>query len=222
MPQQNQHRIGKSLIAHPLELAQEPPDGKPALKNTDWTARALRTPSASADNCVKLSNGKGVCFIDNRFPLNKINIINLPMHSKKTSLKLAVVAFSALFSLIAAGSAKDPKPATTLPPASTQTGVTYAKDMKPIFEVSCVKCHQGDKPKKGIKMDTLEGVLKGNKHGPIVIPGNSAKSMLVESVAYLGSDSESWMPPLHNKAGIKQLTPEQIGLIRAWIDQGAK
>jgi mono/diheme cytochrome c family protein len=171
---------------------------------------------------VKLFNGKGVCFIDNRFPLNKINSINVPMHPKKTSLKLAVAALSALFSLIAVGSAKDPKPAATLPPASTQTGVTYAKDMKPIFEVSCVKCHQGDKPKARLKMDTLEGVLKGTKHGAIVIPGNSAKSMLVESVAYLGSDSESWMPPVHNKAGIKQLTPEQIGLIRAWIDQGAK
>ena len=145
------------------------------------------------------------------------------MHSKKTSLKLAVAALSTLFSLIATGSAEDAKrAAATLPPASTQTGVTYAKDMKPIFEVSCVKCHQGDKPKARLKMDTLEGVLKGTKHGAIVIPGNSAKSMLVESVAYLGSDSESWMPPLHNKAGIKQLTPEQIGLIRAWIDQGAK
>jgi len=35
-------------------------------------------------------------------------------------------------------------------------------------------------------------------------------------------DPDAWMPPPHNKAGIKDLTPEQIGLIRAWIDQGAK
>ena len=33
---------------------------------------------------------------------------------------------------------------------------------------------------------------------------------------------DAWMPPLHNKANIGPLTPEQIGLIRAWIDQGAK
>jgi hypothetical protein len=32
----------------------------------------------------------------------------------------------------------------------------------------------------------------------------------------------TWMPPLENKAGIKPLTSGQIGLIRAWIDQGAK
>jgi hypothetical protein len=46
--------------------------------------------------------------------------------------------------------------------------------------------------------------------------------MLVLSVAHLTDDKDTWMPPLHNKANIAPLTPEQIGLIRAWIDQGAK
>jgi len=110
----------------------------------------------------------------------------------------------------------------TLPPASTQTGVTYAADIKPIFDASCVKCHTGDKPKAHLHMDTLVGVLKGTKQGKIVTPGDSAKSFLIQAVAHLTKDHDSWMPPLKNKAGIKPLTPEQIGLIRAWIDQGAK
>jgi hypothetical protein len=71
-------------------------------------------------------------------------------------------------------------------------------------------------------MDSLEAVLKGSKEGKIVKPGNSAESLLVKSVAHTTEDDEQWMPPLGNKAGIKKLTPEQIGLIRAWIDQGAK
>ena len=71
-------------------------------------------------------------------------------------------------------------------------------------------------------MDTLAGVLKGTKEGPIVTPGDSANSFIVKAVAHTTTDQDSWMPPLHNKAGIKPLTPEQIGLIRAWIDQGAK
>jgi len=112
--------------------------------------------------------------------------------------------------------------ATKLPPPSTQTGVTYAADIKPIFDASCVKCHTGDKPKAHLHMDTLDGVLKGTKQGKIVTPGDSAKSFLIQAVAHLTKDHDSWMPPLKNKAGIKPLTPEQIGLIRAWIDQGAK
>jgi mono/diheme cytochrome c family protein len=110
----------------------------------------------------------------------------------------------------------------TLPPAAAKKDVTYAVDIKPIFEASCVKCHSGDKPKARLKMDTLEGVLKGTKQGKILTPGDSANSFIIKSVAHLINDREAWMPPVPNKAGIKPLTSDQIGLIRAWIDQGAK
>jgi mono/diheme cytochrome c family protein len=109
-----------------------------------------------------------------------------------------------------------------LPPAASKTGVTYATDIKPIFDTSCVKCHGAEKPKARLRMDTLEGVLKGTKAGKIVTSGDSANSFIVKSVAHATKDKDSWMPPLNNKAGIKPLTAEQIGLIRAWIDQGAK
>jgi mono/diheme cytochrome c family protein len=108
-----------------------------------------------------------------------------------------------------------------LPPPSTKTGVTYANDIKPIFDASCIKCHGAEKPKGKLRLDSLEGVLKGGKDGKAVEPGNSAKSALVLNVAHLG-DEDDFMPPPKNKLGLKQLTPEQIGLIRAWIDQGAK
>ena len=110
----------------------------------------------------------------------------------------------------------------TLPPASDKTGLTYATDIKPIFDASCVKCHSGEHPKARLHMDTLAGVLKGTKEGKIVTAGDSANSFLVKSVAHVTGDSDAWMPPVHNKAGFKALTPEQIGLVRAWIDQGAK
>jgi hypothetical protein len=110
----------------------------------------------------------------------------------------------------------------TLPPAADKQGVTFAADIKPLFDNSCTKCHSGDKPKGRLKLDTLEGVLKGGKEGKVLIAGNSAKSELVLRVAHLSKDDDDWMPPLHNRAHIGPLTPEQIGLIRAWIDQGAK
>ena len=134
------------------------------------------------------------------------------------SIKIApalVAVFGLTLVVVAADTAR-------LPPASTKANVTYAADIKPVFDASCVKCHSGDKPKAHLKLDTLENALKGSKDGKVILPGDSAGSMLVKCVAYATDDKDSWMPPLHNKAGIKPLTPEQIGLIRAWIDQGAK
>ena len=118
-----------------------------------------------------------------------------------------------------------------LPPASAQQGVTFEKDIKPIFEDACTRCHGEDKQKANLRLDTLAAVLKGGKDGKVVTPGNSAKSSLVVSVARL--DPESAMPP-DRKPGrdtgadgkklppVKHLSADQVGLIRAGIDQGAK
>ena len=132
--------------------------------------------------------------------------------------KLTLAAVMATFSLAVAVTAAE----TKLPPASDKKDVTYATDIKPIFDTACVKCHTGDRARARLHMDTLEGVLKGTKDQKIVKVGESDKSRLVKVVAHTTEEQDSWMPPVHNKAGIKDLTPEQIGLIRAWIDQGAK
>jgi hypothetical protein len=135
-------------------------------------------------------------------------------------IKLTVAVVASLFALAAVAFADDA--AGKLPPPSTNTGVTYAADIKPIFDNSCVKCHSGDKPKARLKLDSLEGALKGSHDGKVVIPGDSAKSVLIQAVAHATKDHDQWMPPLHNRANIGPLTSDQIGLVRAWIDQGAK
>jgi hypothetical protein len=111
--------------------------------------------------------------------------------------------------------------ASKLPPPSDKKGVTYAGDIKPIFEKSCMKCHGAEKQKGKLRLDSLEAVLKGGEDGKVVEPGNSAKSMLVANVSHVG-DEDMFMPPPDNKDKIPPLTKDQIGLIRAWIDQGAK
>lgn len=137
-------------------------------------------------------------------------------------MKWTTVALTAVFGLSLTAVAADP--AGALPPASTKPGVTYATDIKAILDASCVKCHSGDKAKARLKLDSLEGALAGGRGGKdkIITPGDSAKSLMVQSVAHMTKDHDQWMPPLKNKANIGPLTPEQIGLIRAWIDQGAK
>jgi hypothetical protein len=114
----------------------------------------------------------------------------------------------------------DPK---LLPPPSTKQGVTYTADIQPIFAKSCYPCHgpKSAKPKGKLRLDTLELVLKGGEDGPALVKGDSAKSVMVAQVSHLG-DPDDFMPPPNNKANAPQLTKEQIGLIRAWIDQGAK
>jgi len=136
------------------------------------------------------------------------------------TMKLTAVALTATIGLAISAVAQDA--AATMPPASTKQGVTYATDIKAILDASCVKCHSGNQPKARLKLDTLEGALKGSKDGPILKAGDSANSFVVKSVAHLTGDHDAWMPPLNNRAGIKPLTADQIGLIRAWIDQGAK
>ena|SRR2546423_9952202 len=120
------------------------------------------------------------------------------------------------------GQAADKKvDVSKLPPPAARQGVTYAADIKPIFEKSCIKCHGPEKQKAKLRLDSLEGTMKGGEDGKVVVPGKSAESMLVHNVAHIG-DEDLWMPPPDNKDKIPELTKEQIGLIRAWIDQGAK
>ena len=139
---------------------------------------------------------------------------------------------------------------TKLPPAAKKDGVTYDKDIKAIFEASCFRCHGDQRPKAGLRLNSLEAVLQGSREGKVVVPGKGAESKLVLAVARV--DEHSAMPPSPRQgrgpggsgggAGAppqkdggqnpnpprqpgppaKPLTTEQVALIRAWVDQGAK
>jgi hypothetical protein len=138
--------------------------------------------------------------------------------------KLVLVCISASFALCLVsvqGAGKNAVDISKIPPASGKTGVTFATDIRPILDKACAKCHGAEKPKARLRLDNLEGVLNGSEGGKVVLPGNSAGSLLVHNVAHAGNP-DGYMPPPRNKANIPPLTKEQIGLIRAWIDQGAK
>src|SRR5262245_20655877 len=77
------------------------------------------------------------------------------------------------------------------PPASKQ--IDFSHDIKPIFEVSCLRCHGPEKPKSGFRLDNREAALKGGKEGVDILPGQSAQSPLIHYVARVVPDME--MPP---------------------------
>ena len=125
------------------------------------------------------------------------------------------------FALIAFGAAGfpgfaalTPEQVGQLPPPAAHT-VDFVKEIKPILEISCVKCHGHGKDKGGFKMDNREFFLKGGDSGTAVVPGRSADSLLIELV--MGFDPDSVMPQKGSK-----LKPAQIALLRAWIDQGVQ
>lgn len=132
------------------------------------------------------------------------------------SLKTTLLLTS--FSAAALGLRAADFDAAKLPPASTQAGVTYEKDIKPLFERSCFKCHGAEKQKGKLRLDSLEATLKGGSNGPGFEKGASAKSTFVASVARLMSEDEN-MPP---EGKGKPFSKEEVGLLRAWIDQGTK
>ena len=129
------------------------------------------------------------------------------------STTLRYVALAAWMALGTAGlDLPAAEPAGTLPPASERKDLSFEKDIHPIFVKSCAGCHGEKKQADGIRLDSLASALKSNK----IVPGKSAESKLVHVTARLKKPS---MPP---KGKGDPLTAEQVGLIRAWIDQGAR
>jgi hypothetical protein len=140
-----------------------------------------------------------------------------------------------------------------LPPPAAAKGLTYAKDIRPLLETACFRCHGEEKQKGDLRVDSRDALLKGGEVGKVIVPGNSKKSLLVAAVAQLNDDIA--MPPKMKPRGggpggpggpgaggpppgggpgrgpggpggfgppPKPFTAEQVGLVRAWIDQGAK
>src|SRR5205814_7944341 len=88
------------------------------------------------------------------------------------------------------------------------------RDVKPIFAANCYSCHGEKKQKNNFRLDVKSVALNGGDDGADIRPGKSADSRLIHYVAGLVPDKR--MP---QKAD--PLTPEQVGILRAWIDQGA-
>jgi hypothetical protein len=102
--------------------------------------------------------------------------------------------------------------AETLPPPADRA-VDFHKDILAILANSCAKCHAGGQRKGGLSIDTRESLLAGGESGPVVTPGKSGESRLVALIA--GLEPDAIMP-----AQGPRLSSQQVGMLRAWIDQG--
>lgn len=96
-----------------------------------------------------------------------------------------------------------------------EPSVDYASQIKPLLTKNCSGCHGAKQQQVGLRVDFAKGLLDGGDSGPAIVPGESAKSLLVHAIT--GTEGASQMPPEGDK-----LSAVDIALIRRWIDEGAK
>lgn len=102
---------------------------------------------------------------------------------------------------------------TKLPEAGAAT-VDYSKQVKPLLAENCYSCHGADAQQAGLRLDLRQNALRGGDYGPVIVPGKSAESKLIRKL--VDGDGGKQMPPEG------ELSPADIGILRAWIDQGAE
>ena len=122
-----------------------------------------------------------------------------------TALRAALVVLLGL-SLMTASGAELPAPA--------EMQVDFDQHVKPILATKCHACHGTKQQQSGLRLDKRQNALRGGDYGPVIIAGKSAESKLIRKL--VSGDGGMQMPPTG------ALPAEDIGILRAWIDQGAE
>ncbi|HYU54246.1 MAG TPA: c-type cytochrome domain-containing protein, partial [Gemmatimonadaceae bacterium] len=93
--------------------------------------------------------------------------------------------------------------------------------MDAIFTEHCLECHASQDPEAKLVMESFDLLMKGGESGAVIVPGKSEESLLVRLIeGRVEKDGKKLIMPPGKKR--EKLKPEQIALIRAWIDAGAK
>ncbi|MEO5729596.1 MAG: c-type cytochrome domain-containing protein, partial [Byssovorax sp.] len=94
--------------------------------------------------------------------------------------------------------------------------LVFADVLLPMLAQRCVECHGADQAKGGLRLDSFAALARGGEHGPVVLAGRGGASSLVERMT-LPAGNDERMPPDDKPAP----SPEEIQLVRWWIDRGA-
>ena len=97
--------------------------------------------------------------------------------------------------------------------------VDFEKEILPILKNSCLACHNKTTTKGDLILETPDEIIKGGESGSAVVVGHGNDSLLLQAASHR---KKPMMPPRNNKVAASDLTSEQLGLIKLWIDEGAK
>jgi WD40 repeat protein len=96
--------------------------------------------------------------------------------------------------------------------------VDFQTEVLPVLRRNCIACHNGAKAENHLVLETPQSILKGGESGPAIVPKHGGDSLLLRAAAHLDDPT---MPPPDNNVKAVSLTPDELGLIKLWIDQGA-
>lgn len=135
----------------------------------------------------------------------------------------ALVAWAGLaVAHAAAARAADPAPAHAVlhvvRPAQGDP-VDFDRDVLPVLQGNCLPCHNRTTSKADLLLESPADMIRGGESGPALVPGKASESLLFRMSTH---EARPRMPPKDNKVNAVDLTPEQLGLLATWIDQGAK
>jgi WD40 repeat protein len=128
------------------------------------------------------------------------------------------LAAALLLSSTAAFAAPPPPTPIAVAAPDRKGPVSYAQEVADILDAKCVGCHSGALTESKLNIEDVAGMLKGGKHGPAIVAGKADDSLLFKMAAHR---VEPVMPP-KDKKGQTPLTPEELGILKLWIDLGAK
>ncbi len=96
--------------------------------------------------------------------------------------------------------------------------IDFNRDVRPILADACLHCHGGDVETReaGLQLDSAENVLEARDGYSIIVPGQPERSVLILRI--LSEDASEKMPPSDAK---RQLTVQEIEILKTWIAQGA-
>ncbi len=97
--------------------------------------------------------------------------------------------------------------------------IDFQSEILPMLRSNCLACHNRTRSKGDVILETPADIRKGNDDGSFVEPGKAKDSFLFTIAAHL---DDPVMPPAKNKVGAKNMKPEELGLLKLWIEQGAK
>src|SRR5437016_837921 len=129
---------------------------------------------------------------------------------------LAVAALLAFPPFVSAGEEKKDPPPIAVVAIDHKEPVVFEKEIEPILINKCAHCHSSSTKKEGrLDLGGYDTMMRGGKSGPAIVPGKSADSLLCKLA---GKTMKPLMPP----KGEDPLTPQELALIKLWVDQGAK
>jgi hypothetical protein len=94
---------------------------------------------------------------------------------------------------------------------AAEADALFEKSVRPLLETKCYDCHsaRSDEVKGNLRLDSLEGILRGGNNGPAIVAGDFENSFLLRAIRYQEADFQ--MPP----SG--RLPDSDVSAVESWV-----